>query len=608
MQDRCGAAPGAAWPLLWGRVMSKPCPLSRSLLAFLVLILGAVAGGCRQADIWGGGEELPGPEETAERAPSPEGYARWLRSLESPPLGLAADEHGPQLDQLRALYAERGHRPIWFVGAAPHPAAAQMVERLAGAGAEGLPPERYGASDLRQRLEGVGRRAEAQEAWELETALTWATMWFAHDLSRGLVRAEHLGERWRLEGPEEADLVAWLATAAEEGDLPARLDELSPHDPQYERLVRHRDRYRAIVEKGGWPTVPTGDVVGAGEPLEPARRAALARRLAIEGFLAADQEAPAAAAPRMSEHLAAAVERFQSSRTLEVDGRLGPETQEELNVRAEDRLRQIELNLDRWRWMPADLGDPAVVVNIPAYRLDVLEGGRTAMQMNVVVGKPDWPTPIFSDRIQYLVLNPYWNVPQSILQEEVVPAVRRDPGYLLENDMEVLAGWGDDAPTSSVSTLLAGGVGNVRVRQRPGPQNPLGQIKFMFPNDDNVYLHDTPATQHFSSADRYLSHGCVRVERPWDLAGFLLDRAGSEVDVGDLRSATASRQPRDVGLPNPIPVHLVYFTAEVDEEGRLSFYEDIYGIDEEQAQLREATLRKVGESEAKGGGGRGAAG
>jgi murein L,D-transpeptidase YcbB/YkuD len=277
-----------------------------------------------------------------------------------------------------------------------------------------------------------------------------------------------------------------------------------------------------------------------------------------------------------SAELADAVRDFQRTRTLEPDGRLGPETQAELVVPVEERLRQITLNLERWRWVPDDFGATTVLVNIPGYTLDVEQDRTIVDSMAVVVGGKGWETPVFGDQIEHLVLNPYWNVPPRILAEEVLPHIQRDPSYLAAHDMEVVRGESDSAAPAADPQLLGVDRG-LRVRQRSGPANPLGQVKFMFPNRYNVYLHDTPSQSTFARADRSASHGCIRVERPVELAELLL--RGSSWSPERLRTTIDSGQPAHVPLPKKLPVYLLYFTASVRPDGELHFYEDVYGID-----------------------------
>ncbi|HXT49484.1 MAG TPA: L,D-transpeptidase family protein, partial [Thermoanaerobaculia bacterium] len=357
-------------------------------------------------------------------------------------------------------------------------------------------------------------------------------------------------------------------------------------------------RYRQIAINGGWPTVPKGPVLTEGEQGDAARLQALASRLQAEGFLAAVPPglaaAPAGGQAPYSKELADAVRHFQATRTVEVDGSLGPETQEELNVPVLSRLRQIAVNLERWRWVPDDFGPRAVVVNLPGYNLDVEESGREVMSMRVVVGEEGWETPVFADRIRYLVLNPYWNVPNGIFTKEMLGELRKNPGYLYENDMEVVDGERDNSPVVSPDRVWeVGSNSGLRVRARPGEKNPLGKVKFMFPNKYDVYLHDTPATAVFDQADRNESHGCIRVERPFDLADYLM-RDDPQWSGGQLRAAIDRGEQRDVKLPEPVPVYLLYFTAMPGPDGGVAFFEDIYDLDRVQAQAQVAVSRLRG--------------
>ena len=250
---------------------------------------------------------------------------------------------------------------------------------------------------------------------------------------------------------------------------------------------------------------------------------------------------------------------------------------------AERRVRQLDANLERMRWLPRDLGDRAVVVNIPAFRLQAFEQGRAALTMKVVVGREwgDRETPVFADSMATVVINPYWNVPAGIARDEIVPKARRDRGYLTAHDYEVVHGWGNDAPTISpwsVTSAQLAAIGNgYRIRQRPGPGNALGRIKFLFPNDYAVYLHDTPADQLFDERVRAFSHGCVRVEAPVALAAWVLGQQGW--DASRVRSAMATRDRRPVTLDRKIPVYLMYLTA-FGRDGTLHFRDDIYDLDQ----------------------------
>jgi murein L,D-transpeptidase YcbB/YkuD len=260
--------------------------------------------------------------------------------------------------------------------------------------------------------------------------------------------------------------------------------------------------------------------------------------------------------------LAAAVSRFQRRHGLEVTGKVDEETLAELNVPVEDRIRQLQVNMERWRWMPASLGDRYIMVNVPEFRLDVIEGGKTAMTMRVIVGKDQSRTPAFSDKMSYIEVNPYWNIPESIANEEILPKLDSDPGYLAREGIERV-------DPSQVGSGL---------RQPPGPTNPLGQLKFMFPNDFNIYLHDTPAGHLFAKEERLFSHGCIRIEKPFELAVYLL-RDDPKWSPEALQAAIDSGENKSISLSRPLPVHILYWTAWVDGDGTVELRRDVYGHD-----------------------------
>ena len=230
----------------------------------------------------------------------------------------------------------------------------------------------------------------------------------------------------------------------------------------------------------------------------------------------------------------------------------------------QERIQQIEINLERWRWLPNSLGDSYVWVNVPEFRMELIEEGRKAIDMAVVVGKQQSQTPVFSDVMEYVELNPEWNIPTSIAEEEILPKLASDPSYLERHNMEFV---GEGA--------------NQRIRQRHGPDNPLGQVKFMFPNEHDVYLHDSPADHLFSRKERDFSHGCVRLERPVQLAEYLL-RDKPEWGGTKVREAIVSGEQRTVKLPQKLPVHILYFTAWV-EDNVVHFRKDVYGHDQKLA-------------------------
>jgi murein L,D-transpeptidase YcbB/YkuD len=256
---------------------------------------------------------------------------------------------------------------------------------------------------------------------------------------------------------------------------------------------------------------------------------------------------------------------------------------DESGVPAAQRAHQIAMNMDRWRWLPTELGDRYLIVNIPAFRLDAIEKGRSVLSMKVVVGKKDNPTPVLADEMTTVVFSPYWNIPQDIVQKETLPHVLKDAEYLEKNNIEIVRATNDPAPIDarSVDWNDADAAAKLRFRQKPGAGNSLGLVKFIFPNHYNVYLHDTPAQSLFNRIERDFSHGCVRVERPMDLAMYVL-RDQTSWTEDQIDAAMHAGTERSVALKQPLPVYLVYFTT-WEDNGSARFADDVYGYDRRQA-------------------------
>jgi len=372
----------------------------------------------------------------------------------------------------------------------------------------------------------------------------------------------------------EIDPLAALNGALSASDLNAFFDRWQPPTQAYVDLKQTLAEYRALEANGGWPTVPLGDALkpGMSDPRVPALRA----RLAVT------EEVAVAAPPGQEElygdELVAAVQAFQARHGLEIDGIAGNQTMIALNVPIEDRIEALVVAMERWRWMPADLGSDHLLVNIAGFDLRFVRDGALADQMAVVVGKPYHKTPVFSDKVQTVEFNPYWNVPASIAVKEELPKLRSNPGRLAAQGFEAVQG-NRVIPVSAVNWGRYG-PGNFpfKLRQRPGPRNALGQVKFLFPNKFNVYLHDTPARSLFSRPERAFSHGCIRLSRPIDLAEEVLALQGgwSRERIGGV---LASGERTVIKVETPLPVHISYFTAWVDN-GQANFRGDIYEQDE----------------------------
>jgi murein L,D-transpeptidase YcbB/YkuD len=501
------------------------------------------------------------------------------QTLQGPerPAYVTGDEEGRRLwKQTRRFYDHRQFSPAWIENASPRPQMDALLNAIHAAGLEGLDPELYSAALLEQQKRDASKGFlskkgfDPKEAGAMDAWLTYLYMKYASDLD-GVSDLAHADPSWKIT-PESFDPLAELERALRDNRVAESLMELTPTDPDYRALRKTLADYRAQASRGGWPVVPSNIKVKAEQ--KSTQVAALARRLAASADFKGPVPADGQPATYGSE-LQDAVRRFQRRHGLTDDAVVGPAVVAELNVPVDARIRQIELNMERWRWLPRDLGDPHILVNIPEMRLDVRERGNVPLTMRVVVGKQDTPTPIFNDDMTYLVFAPYWNVPSDIAVKETLPSMLKDPGFLARTNMEVLD---DSGRTVEAGAIDLNDPRKYRFRQRPGTSNSLGLVKFMFPNQFNVYLHDTPADSLFARASRSLSHGCVRLEQPEKLAAYVL-RDQVEWTPERINEAMHGQQEKAVKLKEKIPVYIGYWTARVSADGLVQFRKDVYGID-----------------------------
>lgn len=479
---------------------------------------------------------------------------------------------------LEGFYTERDFKLAWVPAGRSSGNTRRLLDAIDQAQTHGLDPQRYGQPALAREVDELDatHAPDAQTLAALDTRLSLAYLDLAIDLDQGQIDPGSADKRW----PTRDGKVDYGASLREglNGDVAEQLNALAPDQPAYARLLEQRRRYANIAENGGWETVPAGETLTEGDRsprVEPLRQ-----RLASTGDL------DAAAAPDATLFDAAVIQalrRFQQRHGLEEDAVLGPSTLEALNVTADERLRHIDANLERWRWLPADLGARHIIVNIPEYHVHAFDGGRPALDMKVIVGKTyeDRETPVFTDEMQEVVFRPLWGIPQSIAVEEILPKAREDLGYLAEKQYQIAADYSPDAKVfkPTPENLDRVEAGELRMRQLGGRHNSLGLVKFLFPNQFAVYLHDTPADHLFEKRERSFSHGCIRLERPADMAGFVLSgQPGWDETAIDEAMHAGDRQ--SVNLDQSLPVYILYWTAFVHEDGVMQFREDIYGHDE----------------------------
>lgn len=478
----------------------------------------------------------------------------------------------------RIAYARNGGELLWLGNAHPTRAGETLASVVASAADDALDPARYDVrAPLALQPAGVTwpfKRYEPRAAADADVRLTYAAASYAHDLAYGVVPRDALGKDWVAASDSRAAAsVGRLVQAAARGDTEKLLRGAAPRHAQYARLRAALANLRAVDLHGGWLPVPLELRVKPGKA-DPAIEQLRAR-------LVADGDLPAAAASgtTLDEPLQEAVKHVQRRYGLTADGVPGKSTLAALNVAASDRVREVELAMERWRWLPRKLGERHVLVNIPTFELMGRDHGKTELSMRVVTGKPNTPTPTFSDTMETVVFSPYWHVPPSILANEVRPKLRSDPDYIARQNMELVRN-GEAVDPYSVDPDDPA----LRVRQRPGAGNALGQVKFLFPNRFDVYLHDTPADALFARDARAFSHGCVRLEQPQALAEWMLG-AQAPWTTDSIVAAMQSGNERHVALAQKVPVHIVYQTAWVDDDGTLRFVPDVYARDARQLAL-----------------------
>jgi L,D-transpeptidase YcbB len=455
---------------------------------------------------------------------------------QAPPEWVSAE----RWERVRTLYRTYENAPLWLETEGVKERASALLDALARAGDHALRTDAYPIDSVRHVVDAkrIDSAATAADIANADVLLTAAYVGYASDMLVGQVDPRTVSQSWHIPARRSAVDSALLHTL-QDSSIAEGLQQMAPQDSEYVVLLREYSRYRDIVARGGWPIVSPG--------VSPEE---LTARLETEGYSVPSEDS-----------VFAVLAVWQRRHNLEADGKLGRATFAALNVDAETRARQIGSNLERHRWLPRALGQRYVYVNVPAFHLDAYDSGQRVLSMKVVVGSEynGHSTPVFSDSMRWVVFRPYWRPTQRIVKDEILPRLKTDPGYLKRNDME----WAEES-------------GARVIRQRPGPQNSLGLVKFLFPNDFDIYLHDTNQRSFFGRTARAASHGCIRLEHPADLAsyalGWPLDSVRAAMDSG--------RNDRTLPLAQRVPVYIVYFTTYV-RDSELYFAEDVYRRDDQ---------------------------
>lgn len=508
---------------------------------------------------------------------------------------------GDTVRLMKTFYSERKGLPAWSGEEGPDAQAATLLRILKRSYREGLCPKDYGVERIEALMATISREKELNHSLnpdalaDLDLLLTEAFFSYAAHFSGGRADHERQYPGWVYK-PRQTNLVETLVNALESRNLEGTLNDLAPRFYDYKKLHEILNGYIDIAESGGWPVIPGGRTLKKG--MSDDRISVLKSRLMMTS--GATGTAKALPNNTFDRELEVAVRQFQRQHGLKEDGTVGPPTLRELNVPVEVRICQIGVNLDRLRWLPSELGNRHLLINIPAFNLEVVEDKNVVMNIRAIVGKTDKRTNLLSSRITTVELNPYWRVPKSIAVEEYLPKLQKNPGYLSGKKMKVFAGGNYQNSPISPETIHWSRYSKDKfpyfLRQEPGPDNPLGLVKFVFSNEADIYIHDTPTRRLFAQSRRSFSHGCIRIEKPVDLAAYLLKSpSDARWTNRNIQAEIRKGKNRALKLPEVVPVHIVYKTVWIDREGRLNFRPDIYNIDNIQGNLQivMASLERV---------------
>jgi L,D-transpeptidase YcbB len=502
--------------------------------------------------------------------------------------GMLPDLRWPNFTDYRAdvkkFYDQGGNSLAWIQNGKASPQAVAMILLFQQAATKGLNPEDYDASrwDARlAKLQPTAPKPSDSDLAHIDLAMTVSAMRYISDLHIGRVNPQHFKFGLTV-GPNKLDLAEELRTQV----LPATdvSAVLAKVEPQYDGYRRAEDALLTYTKMASAPDAPLIPVPQ--KSVHPGNSFAgtpqLVARLRQLGDLPSTADVPADSTTYKGA-IVDAVKHFQKRHGLDTDGVLGKGTVTAMNVPLKARVQQLDLTLERYRWIPPDFPEPPIVVNIPEFRLRTLRRQHAPfLTMRVIVGQAmRKQTPVFANQMKYVIFRPYWLVPTSILRGELIPKARRDPNYFADKGFEVVDDSGSVVPSAPATDDLLDNLssGSYRIRQKPGPKNALGLVKFIFPNQYNVYLHSTPEQELFAKSRRDFSHGCIRVERPADLAAWVL-RNKPEWTPAKIQDAMQNGPDnQQVNLDQPIPVLILYSSAVVEPDGEVRFFSDIYGYD-----------------------------
>ena len=490
---------------------------------------------------------------------------------------------------LAAIYAATGMKPLWVSESGPGENAAVILRFLENSGTEGLRPSDYAVQDILN----LWQSQKTEDLARLDTLLTINLIKYAHDVSRGrLMPYKDDPQLFAEAGDRHFKPVQIINRVLAAPDLASHLADLPPSHEYYRKLREALKEYRDIAAAGNWEKVADGKMLRPGDRDERLKQ--VRKRIEITGGPGEGGEKE----NLYDDQLALKVKQFQKSFGLKADGIIGPKTLASLNRSPGEIVDTIILNLARWRWLNIELGRRYILVNIANYELMAVEDGSRKIEMPVIVGKQPHQTPVFSRRVQYVEINPFWNIPPSIAADEELPELRKDRFYLADRKVRVFSSWQDnavelDSTAIDWQAVSSNDMKRYKLRQDPGPWNALGKVKFVFPNEYSVYIHGTPARELFKDNKRDFSHGCIRASRPLALAEFLLSEEEQEWPLARIQEIVDQGERTVVILSDPVTVHITYQTAWIDNSGEIHFNSDVYGRDSILAEILFATPDSV---------------
>lgn len=479
-----------------------------------------------------------------------------------------------------SFYQKNKNKTRWLERSGPTSFYKTYVEAIEDAEDYGLHAEHYDLQDIQREVDQLfeNKRPDAEDIVRLDVRITASVFLFTTDLIEGRIRYAGNGDAvWSKHEPLEDDVELLLANTS--GKLSDVFAALHPEHEQYERLKKALKKYREFENEYKIKLTAAAKTVNPGD--RDRSIPAIRRRLSLTDCKPYSPDDSL----HYDDKLVDAVKQFQQRHGLEPDGVIGETTRHYLNQSLNHKADLIELNLERLRWRPKKYGPDYISINIPEYMLRVYKNGKKKMDMKVVLGTEYNSTPVFSDTIEYIVFSPTWNVPASITKEEFVPKLIDDPGRL-DPERFVVYKNGEKIDPSEVDWEDDDlDLEEFRIVENPGDMNSLGLVKFMFPNKYNVYLHDTPSEKLFEENKRAYSHGCIRLEKPVDLARFLLSENDIRWKDEEIKEAMSQTEPKNVPLEKKYPVEIEYRTVWVDDEGLVNFREDVYDHDKRQLSL-----------------------